>query len=500
MGVLMLSVIIPAREEVYLERTIRNILENAEGEIEIIVELDGWMPNPQIAIDDDRVIFEYHKEVIGQRACINHGVSISKGKYIMKLDAHCAVDKGFDVKLAADCEPDWTVIPRMYNLDANEHVEVKGVKQPNPHFWKPKLHKKTDYMYITGPTAEKPFRAMYYGGHKPKSDKLIDETMCNMGPGWFMHKERFLYQGGCDEGHEGGWGQQGIEVSLKAWLSGGKLIVNKKTWFAHWFRGGGGPGFPYKISGNQINRVRKYSQDLWLNNKWEKQTRTIEWLVEKFNPPGWVSNITILYYTANTIEKGMEYSVLRNLRGLGLPIVSISQEPMSDLGKNIVVPKKRSLENIYKQVLIGAKAATTKYVALCEDDCLYTLDHFKYRPTKDFAYNLNRWNLHLEEKVYSYWDRVVLSQCIANREALIKCLEATPGRNHEPGRKKDGYEYETFKTKQPNIVFCQPSTSTGRRRKLIGKDAEPRTEIKPWGTAEYWATKFAKRRRRSKKK
>jgi len=479
-----LSVIIPAREEIYLEKTIRSVLDNAGGEIEVIVELDGWKPTPQIHLDDDRVHFIHHREVIGQRACINHGVSICKGKYIMKLDAHCAVDEGFDVKLAADCEPDWTVIPRMYNLD----IET----------WKPKLHKKTDYMYISSPQAEKPFRAKYYGGHKPKSDKLIDETMCNMGPGWFMHKERFLYQGGCDEGHEGGWGQQGIEVSLKAWLSGGKLMVNKKTWFSHWFRGGvpqhtGRKGFPYKISGGQIDRVRKYSRDLWLNNKWPKQTRTIEWLVEKFDPPGWVTDLTVLYYTANVIEKGMEYSVLRHLRGHGLPIVSVSQEPM-DLGHNIVVPKVRSMENIYKQVLIAAKAAKTKYVALCEDDCLYTKEHFKHRPTKPFAYNLNRWNLHLEEKVFGYWNRVVLSQCIADREALIKCLEAG-SRDYEPGRKGDGLEYETFKTKEPNLVFCHPATSTGRRRKFVGKDAEPRTEVQPWGTAEYWVKKFDRRRR-----
>jgi cephalosporin hydroxylase len=107
-----------------------------------------------------------------------------------------------------------------------------------------------------------------------------------MGPGWFMHKARFMEQGGCDENH-GSWGQQGIEVSCKAWLSGGALKVNKKTWFAHWFRGGGGPGFPYHISQNSINKARDYSKELWMNNRWEKQTRTFEWLIEKFDPPGW---------------------------------------------------------------------------------------------------------------------------------------------------------------------------------------------------------------------
>ena len=122
----MLSVLIAARNEIYLEKTIRDVLSNAEGEIEIIVELDGYIPEPQIVMNDDRVIFIHHKESIGQRACINHAAKLAKGKYIMKLDAHCAMDKGFDVKLAQDCEPEWTVIPRMYNLD----VEL----------WKPKLH------------------------------------------------------------------------------------------------------------------------------------------------------------------------------------------------------------------------------------------------------------------------------------------------------------------------------------------------------------------------
>ena len=210
----MLSVIIPAKNERYLEKTMRNILENATGEIEVIAVLDGYVPNPQIDIKDDRAIFLYFKESIGQRQAINEGVKKARGEYIMKLDAHCAVDKGFDTKLAETCEPDWTVVPRMYNL--------------NVLTWEPKLHKRTDYMYITSPTATKPFRAMYYGSKQPKNDKLIDDTMCCMGPGWFMHKKRFWELEGCDTGH-GGWGQQGIEVALKAWLSGGSLKVNKNT-------------------------------------------------------------------------------------------------------------------------------------------------------------------------------------------------------------------------------------------------------------------------------
>jgi glycosyltransferase involved in cell wall biosynthesis len=474
----MVSVIIPARNEIYLQRTIENVLANAEGEIEVIAELDGYVPAPQIDMKDNRVIFVYHKEGIGQRACINHGAKIAKGEFIMKLDAHCAVDKGFDVKLAADCEYNWTVIPRMYNLD---YVT-----------WKPKLHKMTDYMYI-GCDEGRLLRAEYYGSSQTRNDKLIDDTMCCMGPCFFMRKDRFWELEGCDEKHEGGWGQQGVEIACKAWLSGGSLKVNKKTWFAHWFRGGGGPGFPYKISGHTIEKVRRYSRDLWVNDKWEKQTRKFQWLIEKFDPPGWDKSLTILYYTANKVAKGIEYSVIRSLKKFGYPIISISQEPM-DLGKNIVVPKEQSLKNIYKQVLIGAKAATTEYVALCEDDCLYTKEHFKYRPKAPFAYNLNRWLLHLdwEKPMFSYRRRAILSQCIANREALIKCLEEERA---EPDREmgiRDGHPYETFETKEPNLVICHSNNTSGR--KTMGKDAEPCTELPPWGTVDYWVRKFEARK------
>jgi cephalosporin hydroxylase len=274
----MLSVIIPAKNEIYLEKTIRDILANSEGEVEIIVELDGYIPEPQIDVNDNRVTFIHHKDSIGQRACVNHGAKIAKGKYILKCDAHVAFDKGFDVKLIAEAtDPSVTWVGRMYNLD----VEL----------WKPKLHKLTDYMYISSPTAEKPFRAEYYTGDEYRrvhsNPRLIDDTMACMGPCWFMHKDRFIEQGGCDEGH-GGWGAMSVEVSLKAWLSGGSLKVNKKTWFAHYFRGG--IGFPYQISGNQVDKARKYSQDLWLNDKWDKATRKLQWVVNKFEPPTWENN------------------------------------------------------------------------------------------------------------------------------------------------------------------------------------------------------------------
>lgn len=264
-----LSVLIAARNEQYLQRTIDSVLAAIEADTEIIAICDGYVPDPPIN-QHPRVVLVYHPEARGQRQSINEAARIARGKYLMKLDAHCSVGQGFDRILIESHQDDWTQVPRMHNLD----IET----------WQPKLHKRTDLMYI-GCDEGRMLRAEYYS-KQPDTDKELDETMCCMGPGWFIGKDRFWQQGGCDEGH-GSWGQMGVEVALKAWLSGGALMVNKRTWFAHWFRGGGGPGFPYPIGGKEVDAARQYSRDLWLGDKWPGAVRPLRWLIERFNPPGW---------------------------------------------------------------------------------------------------------------------------------------------------------------------------------------------------------------------
>lgn len=297
----MISVIIPARNEFLLGRTINSILESAEGEIEVIAILDGYWPEP--IKDDPRVILIHHTNPVGQRAGVNEAVRIAKGEYILKTDAHSMFDEGFDVKLAADCEYDWTVIPRMYNLHAFDWVCPNGHRFYQDKFrpeggkckdcekpvkiewvWKPRLHKKTDFMYM-----DRDLKVQYwckYAKRKESKGDIVD-IMNGVGACWFQHRERFLELGGLDEKH-GSWGQVGVEVGCKAWLSGGRHIVNRKTWFAHMFRTTKEFTFPYKVKTKQQDEARRYSRDLWLNNKWSLAKRPFEWLLEKFQPiPTW---------------------------------------------------------------------------------------------------------------------------------------------------------------------------------------------------------------------
>ena len=61
-----LSVILPARNEQFLRRTVEDVLANIEGDTEIIVVLDGAWADPPLE-QHERVHVIYNHEPVGQR-------------------------------------------------------------------------------------------------------------------------------------------------------------------------------------------------------------------------------------------------------------------------------------------------------------------------------------------------------------------------------------------------------------------------------------------------
>lgn len=296
-----LSIIIPARNELYLKNTVEDLLSKFEGDTEIIVVLDGEMPLEPLP-QYDRVSVIFNPISIGQRAATNQGVRLSKAKFIMKMDAHCAIDQGFDRKIIEHCEYDCTVIPRMYNLhvfdwkclgcgkrtyqgpELTQCGECKGIKFEKVLVWYAKPKPTTDFTRF-----DANLHFQYWHDYRKRPEALGDiaETMSNLGACWMMHRQRYWDLGGLDERH-GSWGQMGTEISCKTWLSGGRQVVNKTTWFAHLFRTQGGFSFPYPISGEQQEQAKSHSRWLWLGNNWEGAKRPLSWIIEHFSPvPEW---------------------------------------------------------------------------------------------------------------------------------------------------------------------------------------------------------------------
>lgn len=303
----MLSVVIPSRNEQFLQKTIDDLLEKAEGDIEIIVILDGYWPNPMLK-DDPRVVILHQGTVhdnVGMRGGINAGIAAARGEYIMKIDEHCMVDKGFDKKLMADCEDNWCVIPRRYRLDPDKWELIEDGRPPIDYM-------KIDYPYqrpydITCGLHGGEWRQRYYD----RKDVEIDDTMSWQGSCWFM-KKKFWDEivGPLDDENYGPFTQEPQEIGNKVWLSGGRLVVNKKTWYAHYHKGSKGKGYgfsnqQYRKHQAENEKGRLYCIDFWIYNRWDKRVRDWEWLLQKFWPvPGWPEN----WKEQIEIDKKFDYS------------------------------------------------------------------------------------------------------------------------------------------------------------------------------------------------
>jgi glycosyltransferase involved in cell wall biosynthesis len=306
-----LSILIPARNEQWLSKTVEDVLAHVEADTEIIVVLDGSPANPPLP-HDPRIVVHALPTPIGQRAATNLAARASTARYVMKLDAHCALDQGFDRQLiAADLEvgrPDLTQIPAMYNLHAFNwrccqcgHETYQG---PDPAtcvqceaggpfervvYWDrnavgiPGKKTRTECWRF-----DPDLHFQYHGPRLPAQQQQdLPDVMSCLGACWFLRRDRFAALGGLDEDH-GSWGQMGTEIACKSWLSDGLMVCNRRTWFGHLFRTRTGFGFPYPLSGEQVHAARDYSKKLWLENRWPGQVRPLAWLIDHFSPiKGW---------------------------------------------------------------------------------------------------------------------------------------------------------------------------------------------------------------------
>lgn len=408
-----LSVLIPARNEMFLKHTVEDVLKNLRADTEVIVVADGQWPVEPLDVHE-RVKLLYNPTPAGQRGATNQAAKISKARYIMKLDAHCLVDEGFDVKLmeaAALLGREVTQIPSMYNLHVfdwmcdscgNRTYQgptlmkcVKcGGKGPfhREFVWKPRKNRLTQAWRF-----DADLHFQYWGEYKRRPEFQDDypEMLCQIGACWFLDREWYWELGGLDENH-GSWGQMGVEISCKSWLSGGRQVVNKKTWFSHLFRTQGGDfGFPYDQPARAVEKARQYSRDLWKNDKWPLAKRKFQWLIDKFDPvPGFEkmkqSTKGVVFYTGNRCPEPIFTAVKDRLYHLcnGMRLVSVSLAPV-DLGKNFVLDLPYGTLTMFKEILKGLEECEADVVFLCENDVLYHPSHFEFTPPKKDVYYYN---------------------------------------------------------------------------------------------------------------
>lgn len=291
------SVIIPSRNEVFLQKTITDLINKASGEVEVIAVLDGYWPDPPL--EDHKNLVVVHKgEAHGMRSAINLASGIASGDYLMKTDAHCLFAEGYDEVLKADCDDNWIVIPSRWSLDA-ENWCIENNRKP-----------RRDYHYLCYPEKGKPHDSGMHGvewwerGRERKDPQYdIDETMSFQGSCWFMKKSWFHdFLGGMSQTGYGSFSQEPQEIGNKTWLGGGKIMTNKKTWYAHLHKGKR-YGRMYPMNMSEVVAAHNWSAEYWMYNRWKERVHDIEWLVDRFWPvPTWPENWRDIWYGNNSSQ------------------------------------------------------------------------------------------------------------------------------------------------------------------------------------------------------
>lgn len=244
-----------------------------------------------------------------------------------------------------------------------------------------------------------------------------------------------------------------------------------------------------------------------------------------------MNDLTVIYYTSNWLDTHNPYFLantkMQLLTAIGeLPMVIVSQKPtlFGDNSVNVCIGDVgRSHLTLYRQILAGCKYAKTAYVALAEDDILYSYEHFHSKvPNGDyFLYDMNKLSLFTWTKppMFSFrHNRMVVNQLIAPRKLLIEALEErfarvealkAQGIPEERIIKNWGdlgrYESylgvtvrrtDTFMCTCPSIVFTHPQAygylNHGKRKRLgdlriieVPYWGRANEVLKLWGDAPY---------------
>ena len=217
-----LSVVIPSWKDPLLVKTIQSLLTSSElgDQLEVIGCLDGYWPEFEL-VEDPRVRYIHLGKNRGMRRAINAGVAIARGEFLCRTDEHCLFAQGFDRIMTESCEPNWIMTSRRYFLDPHKWA----VMEDQPY---------VDYEKLTIQEGIKFSGQRWRSRDKQRKDIMVDETMAMQGSCWVMPRQWWIDVIG--ELQNEGYGphyQDSHEMIFRTWQAGGKMMLNKNTWFAH---------------------------------------------------------------------------------------------------------------------------------------------------------------------------------------------------------------------------------------------------------------------------
>jgi len=190
------TVIMFARNEKYVNRTVCNLLETATGKVQIIVVCDGCdyeLPN------HSQVTKVRYAKPVGKRFAANEQAKKATSEYLFFCDAHIKMQRGWDTKLKCACSSKSVAVPMIRPLD-EETFEFSDT--------------------VTGGVTllNADLREVWSDCQDKEQIEVLRPTLAFQGMAWMIRADYYHVLGGFDESL-GQWGYEGSEIATKVWLN-----------------------------------------------------------------------------------------------------------------------------------------------------------------------------------------------------------------------------------------------------------------------------------------
>lgn len=269
-----ITVIIPARNEIFLTKTIQDVIEKSVLDTEVYAMLEGYWPDE--IVEHERVHYVHFPQPRGLRGALNAGVALARSKFVMKLDAHCMLAHGWDKVLAETCEDNWVCVPTRKRLDAENWTTIEDGRHD------------VNYQYISIENDELDGKQWNQKNRDRSLDAVrVDDIISCQGSCMFLPRDWWYELELLDDENYGTFRKDPQEAMFKCWTAGGRCVRVKDTWYAHLHKGKR-YGRMYAPSRRDWRKGDEYTKEWWTDSAWPKQQIPLREIFKRFpDMPGW---------------------------------------------------------------------------------------------------------------------------------------------------------------------------------------------------------------------
>ncbi len=237
----MISIIIPTLNEGrFLRRTIESIYANTRIKFEVIIvddaSSDGSVDHVQWE-NYPGLLFHRNSERLGLIRSRILGSTFARSPYYVFMDAHCNPEPGWETSL----------------LEASHKCRDHAITVPIIPMLDVMTWKNYSYQFRQTMTFDQNLDMAWCDAPKLDLDDFAWLSPIFAGSCFLVSRMFYDELGGLDNGFTF-WGGENIDLSLRCWMSGGKVLVVRSALVGHMYK----PGFNYPLTNENLisNKLR----------------------------------------------------------------------------------------------------------------------------------------------------------------------------------------------------------------------------------------------------